>query len=221
VDHISVESATDQPDLAEEIAPIGEDTPISNSMNNAQLATDRLLRGLPYQPPKDAVFEDYVKVWMHDLASEIQKGMAAGGMVPPEQLAGLQNLGKTIGLFIGEMARNEDEKEKVKEYENAFGQMMNHIKAFEQRLQQAMKAQQPKSANGDGADQAKVQAMLIQAQTKAKIAENSAAQKTRQKQVQWEMGEQRKDQQTQADIARQNVRTRHELIAGRLKALAE
>ena len=220
VDHISVEAATDQPDLAEEIAPIGEQTPISNSMHDAQLATDRLLRGLPYQPPKEAVFEDYVKVWLHDLAAEIQKGMAAGGMVPPDQLQGLQNFGKTIGDFIGEMARNEDEKEKVKEYEDAFGKLMNHVKAFEQRLQQALKAQQPKPG-ANGQSDGKREAALIMAKTKAEIAANSAAQRTAQKQRQWEMGETRKDLQTQSDIARQNVRTRHELLANRLKALAE
>ena len=116
VDHLSVEAATDQADLAEEIAPLGEDRPISNSTHDAQLATDRLLRGLPYLPPKEAVYEDYVLVWLHDLAAEIQKGMAMGGMVPPDQLAGLQNFAKTIGNFIGEMANNEDEKEKVKQY---------------------------------------------------------------------------------------------------------
>jgi hypothetical protein len=33
--------------------------------------------------------------------------------------------------------------------------------------------------------------------------------------------EQRKDQQTQADIQRTGVKTRHELLADRLKALAE
>ena len=221
VDHISVEAATDQADLAEEMAPIGEDKPISNSMHDAQLATDRLLRGLPYQPPKDAVFEDYVKVWLHDLAAEIQKGMAAGGMVPPEQLAGLQNFGKTIGDFIAEMARNEDEKEKVKEYEDAFGKLMNHVKAFEQRLQQAIKAQSTQGGGANGQGDGKREAALIMAQTKAQIAANSAAQRTAQKQKQWEMGEQRKDLQTQSDIARQNVRTRHELLANRLKALAE
>jgi ribosomal protein S8E len=66
-----------------------------------------------------------------------------------------------------------------------------------------------------------VQAMLIQAQTKAKIAETSATQRTQQKQKQWEMGEQRKNAQLGADIKRKGVETRHELLANRLKALAE
>jgi hypothetical protein len=223
VDHISVEAATDQPDLAEEIAPIGEDKPISNSTNVAQLATERLLRGLPFQAPKDAIYEDYVMVWMRDLGLTIQKIMQRGGAATPDEMGGMMNLGKHIGDFLGVMAENEDEKDKTKQFEDAFGQLMNHVKALGQRLQQSMQKQA--GANGvqgpDLKDMAKVQAMMIQAQTKAKIAENSAAQRTAQKQKQWEMGERRKDQQIGADIQRRGVETRHELLSNRLKALAE
>lgn len=185
----------------------------------------RILHGLPFQPPKEAVFEDYVKVWIHDMSLELQKAFAKGGMVTPDEIGGLNNLGKHIGMFLEEMARNEDEKEKVKEYEDAFGQLMNHVKGLEQRLQQAMKAQAKQAGagaqGGNGKDAAKVQAMLIQAQTKAKIAENSAAARTRQKEEQFQKAEARKDQQVQADIQRQGVETRHELLANRLKALSE
>ena len=92
VDHISVEAATDQPDLAEEMAPLAENEPISDSMHDAQLATNRLLLGLPFVPPKAAILEDYVKVWLHDLSLKITEGFQKGGMVPPEELAGLENL---------------------------------------------------------------------------------------------------------------------------------
>jgi len=193
-------------------------------MNVAQLATDRLLRGLPFTPPKDAVFEDYVKVWLQDLALQIQMGFKKGGMVNPDELNGLMNLGKTIGSFLDEMARNEDEKDKVQEYQKAFGKLMNHLTGFEQRLQQQMKAQagaQQPGGNGDPQGAAKVQSTLILAQTKAAIAERSAAAKLAQKDKQFQAGEKRKDVQTQADIQRSGVVTRHELLANRLKALAE
>lgn len=223
VDHISVEAATDQPDLAQEMAPLGEDQPISNSMNVAQLATDRILRGLPFSPPKDAIFEDYVKVWVHDMGMEMQKIFAKGGMANPDEINGLANLGKTIASFLDEMSRNENEKDKVREYQDALGQLMNHLKGLAQRLQESMK----KASGGNGApgpdpkDAAKVQAMLIQAQTKAAIAERSAAARTRQKEEQFQKAEMRKDQQTQSDITREGVRTRHQLMAERLKSLSE
>jgi hypothetical protein len=117
------------------------------------------------------------------------------------------------------MARNPDEKPKLKEFEDGLGKLMNHLKGFEQRLQAATKKQA--GANGAGAGDGKREAAIIMAQTKAQIAQNSAAQRTAQKQQQWEMGERRKDLQTQADLQREGVKTRHELLANRLRALAE
>lgn len=224
VDHISVEAATDQPDLAEEIAPIGETTPISNSTSKAQDATPRLLRGLPYYMPKDAVYEDYVTVWMHDLGLEIEKIMQRGGMATPDELNGFMNLAQHIGQLLAIMGNNPDEKEKTREFQDNFKELMNHVKGLAQRLQQQMQAQAKQGASapeGNGKEAAKVQAMLIQAQTKAAIAERSAAARTRQKEEQFQKAEARKDQQLGADIARRGIETRHELMANRLKSLSE
>lgn len=222
IDHISVETATEQPDLAEEIVPLSENQPISDSMHDAQEATGRILRGLPFTLPKFAVFEDYVRVWIHDLAFLIQQALQKGSMVSPDDLAGIQNLGKHIGGCLQIMAKNQDEKPKVKELEDAFQKLMNHLKGFEQRLQAAQKKQAgANGAGGDPKDAAKAQAIVTMGQTKAKIAENSAASRTRQKEQQFQLSERRKDQQQSADIYRTGIETRHELLANRLKALSE
>jgi hypothetical protein len=224
VDHISVEAATDQPDLAEEIAPLGEDKPISNSTNMAQLATERIMRGLPFQAPKDAIYEDYVMVWMHDMGMTIQKIMQRGGTATPDELGGLMNLGKHIAGFLKVMATNEDEKDKTKEFEDAFGQLMNHVKALAQRLQENMKKQagaNDASAQGDPKAAAQVQATMLMGKTKADILKASAALKQQHKDQQFQADQKRKDATTAAEITRGGVRTRHELLANRLKALAE
>ena len=231
VDHISVEAATDQPDLAEEIAPLGQDKPISNSTNTAQLATERIMRGLPFQAPKDAIFEDYVMVWLHDMGLTIQKIMQRGGTATPDELGGLMNLGKHIKDFLDIVAKPAkgkgafpEDKQKIKQLEDAFGQLMNHVKALGQRLQESLKQQSKANGagtQGDPKDGAKVQAMLIQAQTKAKILEANAALKQKHKDQQFQSDQKRKDSTTAAEITRGGVRTRHELLANRLKALAE
>ena len=59
------------------------------------------------------------------------------------------------------------------------------------------------------------------AQTKAQTQAQAAAQRTKQKEISFQQSEKRKDQQAQADILRAGVRTRHELVANRLKALDE
>jgi hypothetical protein len=222
VDHISVESATDQPDLAEEIAPLGEDKPISNSTNMAQLATDRIMSGLPFRAPKDAIYEDYVMVWLQDMAMTIQKIMQRGAMATPDELTGLMNLGKHIGEFLAIMATNEDDKQKVKQYEDAFGQLMNHVKALAQRLQESMQQDgQNGQAQVDPKAQAQAQATMLMGETKAKILASTAAMKQQQKEEQFQADQRRKDAQTAAEIARTGARTRHELMANRMKTLAE
>ena len=231
VDHISVEAATDQPGLAEEIAPLGKNQPISNSTNMAQLATDRILRGLDFKAPKDAIFEDYVTVWMHDMGTTIKKIVDAHRTVTPDELVGLMNLGKHIKAFLDIMAQPThgkgaapEDKQKIKQLEDFFGQLMNHVKALGQRLQESMKKQA--GANGSGAQgdpkaAAAVQSTMLMGQTKAKILADNAALKQKHKDQQFQADQKRKDAQTGAEIKRSGVRTRHELLANRLKALAE
>jgi hypothetical protein len=223
IDHMSFEAATDQPDLAEEAAPLGEDKPISNSTNMAQLATERIMRGLPYQAPKDAIYEDYVMVWLNDMGATIQKIMQRGGTATPDELGGLMNLGKHIADFLKVMATNEDEKDKTKEFEDAFGQLMNHVKALGQRLQESMKqaGENGAGAQGDPEADAQVQATMLMGQTKADILKANAALKLQHKDDQFQADQQRKDASTAAEIERSGVRTRHELLANRLKTLAE
>lgn len=226
VDHMSVEAAIEQPDLAEEMAPLSENRPISQSTMDAQLATERIMRGLQFAAPKDAVFEDFVATWMHDLGTIIKQVMQRGGMAAPDELQGLANLGQHIGQFLDTMATNEDDAEKVKQYQDAFGQLMNHVKGLAQRLQQSQQQEGQPGGNGEAESEqaktmAKIQGQLMIAKAKADNTRESHAQKTQQKQVSWEKGEVRKDQQLVADIQREGTKTRHELMAERLKTLSE
>lgn len=224
VDHMSVEAATDQPDLAEEIAPLGENKPISNSTHDAQLATERLMRGLPFTLPKDAIALDYATVWLHDMATMIEKAMQSGGMVPADQLQGLTNMSQHTKQILEIEAQNPKQKPNLAPYEENLSQIDNHLKAFAQRLMAQMKAQQKamgQPGEGNGKDAAKIQGMMMINQAKAANLRESHAQRAAQKQQGWEAEQQRKNLQTQADIERQGVQTRHELMANRLKALAE
>lgn len=234
VDHISVEAATDQPDLAQEMAPLGEDTPISNSTNMAQLSTDRMLRGLPFKAPKDAIHEDYVIVWLQDMALTVQKIFQRGGMATPDEIVGLLNLAQgqgtpenrsdSIQSFLEIMQENPENAEKVRGYSNSLGQLMNHVKGFQQRLQQAM---QKGAAGGNGQGQqsaeaqAKIQATMMQAQAKMANTRESHAQRTQQRQTSWELEEERKNRQMQTDLVREGIQARHELMANRLRSLIE
>ena len=72
VDHIAVEVFTDDPALAEDLAPTDSGKPISKSQHDAQLATERILRGLQFEPMPQMVFEDYVRSGLQDMGATLQ-----------------------------------------------------------------------------------------------------------------------------------------------------
>jgi hypothetical protein len=215
IDHISIESATDDASLAEELAPVEDQKTVSNSTHDAQLATDRLMRGLPFSDKKDMVYEDYVKTWLMDMGLLIKELVESGGMATPNDLRGFGNMAQEIKRFLGLMGQNEGDLERVKGYEQALNDLMNHVKAFEQRLQQQMKAaaKQNGKQGVDGKIAGQVQGQIILAQTKAKLQEARSAQRMEQdrqrtaqdlaqQQAKFEMEEQRREREHNAELRR-------------------
>lgn len=213
VDHISIESATDDANLAEDLAPLEGEKVISHSMHDAQLATDRLMRGLPFTERPDMVPEDYVTVWLTDLALLIKKAQESGGMAAADQIAGFQNMAQEITKFLEQMSTNDEDRPRVREYENALNQLMQHVKAFEQRLAAAMKAQNGAGRGGmDGKDAAEIKGMMAKAATKDRLASQSHAQKTAQRQVSFELEEQRKEREANHELNRTNTQHAVEML---------
>lgn len=203
IDNISIETATDDATLAEELAPVEAQKKISASSHDAELSTDRLMRGLPYEVPQDAVPEDYVIVWMRDLALFVQEAVQGGGMATADQIKGFENMAAHIGQFLQQM-ENDDDKERVKQYQNALKDLMNHVKAFEQRLAQQAKAAAKNGAQGglDGKAIGQIQKDTILAKSKAKIGQERSAQRMAQDQVRFELDQQRKEREHNAEMRR-------------------
>lgn len=225
IDHISVFSATDQADLAEEIAPLNEEKPISDSMHDAQLGTERLMRNLPLVISPKMIPEDYIKVWMADLALMVQTAQKTGGMATKDQIAGWSNIAKHVQQFLEIMASNEEEIPKVKAYQDQLAQIMNFVKAFAQRL-----AQQLMKGNGDqgggiaaidAETQAKLKGKLLIDQAKAQNMRESHALRTAQKEAAFELDEQRKEREHRADLRRSGAQADHEMATDTLKAFKE
>jgi hypothetical protein len=219
VDHLSIVSATDQPALAEDLAPVEGQKKLSASTINAADSTTRILRGLDFMPSAEMVPEDYVTVWLHDMGTIIGQIQQSGGVGDMEKLQGLGALAQHVGQFLQQMESNEDDKEKVKQYQDILGKMLNHVKGFAQRLQQ----QQGKQ-NGQGGDPeaaAKAQLTMMQGALKLKNTAESHASRTAQKQASFELAEQRADRKNQADIRRENEKARQELVATNAKTVQD
>ena len=238
VDHISIESATDDSALAEELAPIANQMKPSNSITNAQYATDRILRGLPYALPADAVFEDYILVWLRDLKALIEQMQNPMMGLNPEKLAGAFALAQATEPLIKQLHQDKEEKQKANLYQKALKQLEMGLQKMARKLQQQMKQRQ---AAGPGAGQqenpaaeqaskirieeAKTQAALkgqvLLNQAKAQNLIEAHGQRTAQRQLASELDEQRKDRAANAELRRKAQSHEQETALSGLRSLQE
>ena len=222
-DHLYILALSGRADLAERMAPLKGQTVISGSMHDAQLATERLMRNLPFIETPTMVPEDYVKVWLADLEMLVGAKQQQGGMADAPEIMGFQNMAKHIGKFIELMGQNEGDQERIRGYQQRLAQIMNLVKAFAQRLGEMMKAQ-AKNGRGNGLDpKAMVQAQLEmqRGQLKLRNASQSHAQKTAQRQIAFELEQQRQDRELEADIRRKHTEQSHELALNATRAFQE
>lgn len=223
---------TDDPDFTLKLVP-EEPVRVTQNVREASHIAADLLAGITTEPMTGENHIEIVETLLRILAERVQAGLKSGGMVDPKELMGMQKIGQHISQRIEMMGEDPQAKDRVKEYGDLLGQLMNHIKAFGQRLQQAMQAQMKGNGQQPGGpdpkDVTKIQGMQMQAQTKREIAQQSAAQRTAQRQVQHEMKlkQQMEDHQLKlsqemrqhrADLAKVDIEAASNIRRNRLKA---
>lgn len=220
----SIMALTKNPAKALELVP---ETPnkVTPSVVQATNAATALLNGVEAPVQTGINHIEYVEEMLKILAQRVLKGKQAGGMVDAKELQGLQAIMQNIQQHIAIIAQDPSQKQRVKKYSEMLSKLGNEIKGFEQRLQQAMQAQQKKQQIGNGKldpkDAAKIQATTATAQSKISLAAKSHAQKTAQRQVQFEQGLKQKQEQHQADIASKDLETAANISRGGMKSLDE
>lgn len=166
---------------------------------------------------------EYIEGGLKILAVQVKKGMASG-MVAPDKLQGMQAIGQNLGQHIQQLAQDKTQAQRVKQYGDILGKLMNQIKAFAQRLQAAMKKQQQaaqKNGGGNGETAAKVAVPIILAKTKAKIEEAKAAQKLQHKNMEFHQKLKHRAMETRAGIAKTDLETAANIHRGGMKAFDE
>lgn len=219
---ISTLSATDDPGLTKSLVPEEQDK-LTDSKQKAMVSMGSLMLGLPVKFGVTDNRVEVTEVLLAEMAMIVGRIQKSGGMAKPEQLVGLQTVGQTIEEQLQIISQDKGNQERVRKYSDALGQIMNLVKAFAQRLQQQMKA--AAEQNGDGgpepADVAKIKGIEMNAAVKAKNASESHAQRTSQRQVQWEMDEKRKQQQHELEMQEEVQRTQVEIQGQDAKTAAE
>jgi hypothetical protein len=195
--------------------------PISNSVHDAQVSLGTILAGFPVASVSGQNHIEIVEVWLAELSKIVQQTHQQGGVPESvEKLRGMLNLGQHIAQQIVIIAQNQEEKERVKSYSDALGQLMNEIKAFGQRLQEKMQEQNGQSGI-DPETLAKVQAMILQAQTKSQNSREQSQQKEAQKALKFEREMKEREVEFVQDMKQRGIETQVEVAAQDAKVAAE
>ncbi len=208
-----VTALTDDPELATEIVPDESNQP-TPAQQWATLAWGTLISGHPVVITAPANPIDYIQTLLQQLAAEIQRIEAAGANPPLDKIQGLANVVQHIQEKIQTIEVAEPLAELVRGFQDALGQASNQIKAYLQRWQESMQEQGQGQGGAQAAESAaKIQAMLIAAQSKARIAEESARQKRIHKDVAFAGDQKRKDAALSAELGRNAAKTQAEIAA--------
>lgn len=213
---------TDDADFSLKLVP-EEPVNITANTRAAEYIATTLLAGIPVEPLTGENHIEIIETLLVILSQRVLAGLQAGSMVSPQELQGLESIRAHIEARMQMLAEDKTQQDRLREYSSTLGKLANHLKAFRQRLTEAMKAQQQGNGNGglDGKDLAKIQAIVLQAQTKAGIAERSGAQRTAQRQIQFEQKLRQDMEKHQAEIAKTDLTAASDIRRNRMTATEE
>ena len=203
---------------------VPQEPQISSSVNKAQSDSGALMQGLPVGPIPGINEVEYVGTLLQVMTFVIQKATSQQTIPTPEQLAGLRNMAATAKEHMELMAGDESIREVFSDYNKKLTFISMSIqKAEQEHMKQAMEAQQQAGEmNGNGGvdpkDLSKIQGDKIKAEAKADNMRQSHAQRTAQKQVQFEQTLEQDRTRTAAEIERENVRTAADIENERIRA---
>ena len=221
--HMYVEANTDDPLLANRLAPI-DNKPVSPAIERATMAWGTLIDGQPVVIASSLNRPEYIQTLLQMLGGAIGRiEMEGGGMTTMDRVLGLANVIQHIQEQMQLISQDPGQEQNIKVYNDGLGQASNYIKGYVQRLQEQAQAQAEAGAAGNGMDPetaAKIQAMLITAQSKSQIAAANSEQKRTQKQVAFDQDQQRKNAGTIAEAQRKGALTRADIAAMDLKTQA-
>lgn len=196
-----VQAVTEDPARAEALVP-EQPARVTDAVHDAELATGALMMGLPVQLKTGINHLEYVDTLIRNMGLTIQKiEQQQGSNATPEQVMGLQNVAQNMAEHIKIVAQDRNEKARVSAWGKVIAKLMNMVKKYQANLQQQQQQQGPQV---DMETQAKVQAMKTVADAKAANTRESHAQRTAQRQLQFEQEMKQKQQEGQTQLRQQN-----------------
>jgi hypothetical protein len=181
-------SITHDPALTNEIAPRDGAPHVTDSIHDTELVFGTFMSGGMVTPKSGTNPIEVVETGIKLIGATVNQINQTGGVGTQQQVQGLSTFANYIGQYIQQLAQDDQNKQRVKQYGDVLGKLMNQVKAFAQRQQQAAQQQ---NGNGNGVDP--------EAMVKAQLAQQSGQQKLIQKQ----QSHDQKLQQTQQKFTQQ------------------
>ena len=212
IDHDYIGANAGDPDYANRLVPM-EGKELSDTAHEADQSVATLLAGLPVRMKHGENQIEVIESWLKALQIKVAQFSKSQDKTH-DDIFGLFNLGTEIGKRIQLLAQNKSEAQRVAAYGKALAQLMAQVEAMGKQYQAQSQQQQPQ---GDG----KGQSAVIMAQTKAKIAAESHAQKMKQRAESHQQDLQAKASMVTADVAAKDLQTAAGIRRGGLKATQE
>ena len=207
---------------------VPEEQKVSDSAMLANLAFGSLMEGVPVLQKKGINEIDYIETMLQLMALCMQplealQEQPAAMATNAERIAGLVNVGQNIEQHIAVLAMDPGERERVNDYGKAINGMMQQLKAYGERLGEMEQAQAEQSGQGglSAEAQAKIQAMIITAQSKARIDAEKTQHKLQLSDAKFMSEQGRRDAETVAEIRRKDALTQADVAAKDLTTRAQ
>ena len=216
---------TDNPDESELVLP-DPPAPPSNDVQYAQMVFPQLMIGLPVvvaDGVNPVTYTAMLLQLMNPIMQQTSALMQSPDSLPivAERLSGLSAVGMHCEQEIQQIARDKAREPQAKQLFQVLTQYMAQI----QQMSKAVMAQEQQKAQQQGGidpeTQAKLQAIILQAQTQSKIQADKAAQKQQEKDFAFHAESVRKDAATAAEIQRGHAKTQAEIAAKDITTQAE
>lgn len=219
--HNVTTEVTDDSAFSDSLVPMNA-VPVSDSKHDAQLALPALMGGFQVDIKTGMNHIEYIQEILKGMAMTVKKINQRGGVATQDEIEGLVNAGHHVEAHIKILAQDEEQKGVVKQFGDVLGKIMNEVKAFAQRLQQQREAAAKQNGNGqDPQEMAKAQATVIQAQNKAKLDQESHAERTAQKRISFEQTTKQKAEAHQQQLQHEAQRQQVEVAGADLKTASE
>ena len=208
---------TNDPKRAEALAPLDASPEVSDTVHDTEIVYGVLMQGTPVTPKQGLNPIETIETMLRLMANEVKQMQQQNGMGTPEQLQGLMACVQYVSVYIGQLAQDKEQKERVRQYQDALKEITNMMKAFMQRQRQAFIAAQkqnggqldPETVSKIQQDKAvtaqKLQSKQAADMQKLRTKEMTNAQKMRHKEQEFALNQQRANTQTLAEIQTQTM----------------